>query len=405
MRRYRRRWALVLASILFSSANLFAQVSGFVSDPALRPFPKAVVEFIAPGQNPLARRRFEVSDKGTFSIDPGAVHVFSLNFVAAYCASKSVMVYWPKPGPLKLDVRLKPYAWVDDFKDVRVIGDFNGFDGGTAVPLRALSDGTYFADVENRIEGQMGYRLTGLVRDDPVSVPGTHYDELALDDRGEFVSRLNAKPGKVRILFDPTLLPRAFGKAEIIFGHPDSTTARIAAAYERMSRRITGHLLASQAFVAAGHDFKDFHYDWSADVAALKKQIVGEKDEAVRQVLWIALLDVGRMGGQEVDRAVAEKALKEIPAESELWSLAGQDLLFDSIRLAGGLDLHRDYFQRVITRNPSRLVRAFALERAYLVARREKDQARAREYYRLLTEDYGDLLPGRRVKSMPPDIK
>ena len=380
------------------------EVTGFFTDPALKPFPKAVVEFTAPDTDFPAARRFDVTAKGTFRLDPGPSRVFILKFRAAYCAPRTVMVYLPKDGPLKLDVRLTPYSWVDDFKDVRVVGDFNGFDFTTGVPLRALSDGTWFADVESKTDGLMAYGLARLVRGDPVTVPGTS-DELALDSNGDYVSRLKVKPGRVRIVFDPALLPRVFGKSEVIFEHPDSTTDKVAAIYDEMLQRQMGHLLALQAFMAGRRDFKDFHYDWRTEVDALKRRIGSEKDDLARQALWIALLDLRRLGSAEVDPAAARKALKAVPPESELWRLGVQYLVFDTIRLAGGLERYREYFERVITRNPSRVVRAYTLERGYLVARRDKDEARSRRYYKLLTEEYGDLVAGQRVKGMPPAVK
>ncbi len=404
MMRYGRRSALILGPLFLCLPVLGSEVTGFLTDPALKPFPKAAVAFTAPDTDFPAARYFDVTDKGTFRVDPGSSRVFILKFIAPFCEPRSVAVYLPKDGPLKLDVRLKPYAWVDDLKDVRVVGDFNGFDFTTGVPLRALSDGTWFADVESETDGLMAYGLAYLVRGDPVTVPGTA-DEITLDSNGDYVSRLKVKPGKVRIVFDPALLPRVFGKAEVIFEHPDSTTAKVAAIYDEMLKRQMGHFIALQAFMGGGHDFKDFRYDWREQVDALRKRIGTEKDDLARQALWIALLDLRRLGSADVDPAAAQKALKAIPPESELWRLGVQYLVFDTIRLAGGLERYRDYFEKVITRNPSRVVRAFTLERGYLVARRDKDEARAQRYYRLLTEDYGDLVPGQRVKGMPPRTK
>lgn len=406
MGRSRTPFLLVLSFVLTLYASVSAQVSGLVSDPELKPFIKAQVEFSVPDSNAFLPRRYDVSSLGTFHIDPGPSRLFSLNFTAAFCEPLAVMIYLPKPEPIRLDVRLRPYAWVDDYKDVRVIGDFNRFSRESgAVSLRALSDGTYFADVNTLIDGKMSYRLTGLVRDSPLSVPGTHADKVSVDGDGRFASVLFVKPGRVRILFDPAELPTARGKAEVIFDRPDSTTAKVASAYAGLMKRAQDHLLASSAFRGAGHDTRDLHYDWSAEVAKLGKQLEVEKNEAVRQVLWIALLDLGRLGSPEVDKRTAQKALKEIPPESELWQLAGQNLLFDTIGLAGGLDRYGDYFRKVITSNPSRLVRAFVLERAYLAARQKKDLAKSREYYAMLIESYGDLLPAQRVRATPPETR
>jgi thiol-disulfide isomerase/thioredoxin len=271
--------------------------------------------------------------------------------------------------------------------------------------LRQLSDGTYFADVDYPRGGKMGYRLIGLVKDSPLSVPGTFFDEMTLDANGRYVSVLKTNPGRVRILFDPAMLPRTWQKAEIIFGQPDSRPARIAAIDREIIRHQRDYYLALSVFRAAGHDEKDFQYDWSDTAASLKQRLLKEKDVYVRQALYIGLLGLRKLGSPDVDRGTAQQALTSIPADSPVWELAPGYLLFDTIRQGGGLAAYGPYFQKVVTANPSREVRALTLEQAYNEALSAKDLPRAKDYYRRLTVEFADLLPGQRVKSKPPESK
>lgn len=402
----RTRGLSIAASILFLSALAAqAQVSGFVADFEGKAPLKAHVEVFTPDR-PETPQRFDVSAGGAFDIPLNQSGLIRLNFTAAFHEPSGVALLLLKSDKVRLDVRLKPYDWVNDLKDVRVIGDFNGFsrDSGAAA-LRPLADGTYFADVDFASSGKMGYRLIGLVQDSPLSVPGTYFDEMTLDSNGRYVSVLNVSLGRVRILFDPARLPWTGRKAEIHFGEPGSRAARVAAIDRDITRHQRDYHLALSAFRAAGHPEQDFLYDWSDTLASLKQRLIKEKDTYVRQALLIELLSLGKLGCSEVGRRTARQALIAIPPDSPVWELGPGSLLFDTIQMAGGLGAYRSYFQKVVTGNPSRETRALALEQAYYEAVSAKDLDRARDYYRRLTSEFADLLPGQRVKSKPPESK
>jgi thiol-disulfide isomerase/thioredoxin len=396
---------LGLGLLLLACGPGHTQVSGLVADSAGKPPLKAQVEVFTPDR-PETPQVFDVSPGGSFEIAPAQTGVIRLNFIAAFHESNGVSLLILKPEKIRLDVRLRTYDWVEDFTAVQVIGDFNGFSRNSgAVALHQLSDGTFFADVDNPRDGSLGYRLIGLVKNSPLSMPGTYLDELIRDDNGRYVSVIKAPRGRVRILFDPARLPREQQKPEIIVGPPDSQTAKVAAIDKEITRHQRDYYLALSAFRAAGHDEKDFQYDWSDAVASWKGRLDKEKDEPVRQALLIGLLDLGKLGSSEVDRGTAQKALAEIPADSPLWELAPWYLLFDTIHLAGGMEQYAAYFDKAVTTNPSRTVKALTLEQAYNEALVHKDSGRAKEYYRRLTGEFGDLLAGQRVKSRPPESK
>ena len=396
---------LGLGLLLLACGPGHTQVSGLVADSVGKPPFKAQVEVFMPDK-PETPRVFEVSPGGSFEITPEQTGVIRLNFIAAFHEPNGVSLLILKPEKIRLDVRLKTYEWVEDFTAVQVIGDFNGFSRTSgAVALHQLSDGTFFADVDNPRDGSLGYRLIGLVKDSPLSMPGTYCDELIRDDNGRYVSVIKAPRGRVRILFDPARLPREQQKPEIIFGPPDSQPAKIAAIDKEITRHQQDYYLALSTFRAAGHDEKDFRYDWSDAVASFKSRLDKEKDEPVRQALLIGLLDLGKLGSPEIDRGTAQKALAEIPPDSPIWELAPWYLLFDTINLAGGMGQYAAYFDKSVTANPSRGVKALTLEQAYNEAMARRDLSRAKEYYRRLTGEFGDLLAGQRVKARPPESK
>ena len=330
--------------------------------------------------------------------------VVRLSFVGAFHDTFSIPVLLPKPSRLKIDVRLAPCEWDKDFKEIIVIGDFNLYSrtSGYTVMVRQ-PDGTYATELANLAGEKMGYRLVGLIKGSTRSVPGTQYDDLVSDPGGGIISRATIRNGRVRIVFDPALLPRGGPDAGVTFEDSSSVMARIAALDVDMRKRQEEFARAMAQFTRFGNKSRDFRYDWSKTVAGLRRQIEEEKDPAIRQMLYISLLDLNHLRAQEVDAETARQALAVIPPDSPLWELAPSYLLLEAVKSAG-LGADGDYIQAVVTRHPSRGVRALILEQAYSNAMSLLDLERAQQYYKRLTTDFGDLI-SEGVRARPPELR
>jgi hypothetical protein len=376
-------------------------IVGKISGPGNHPLPLARVDLFEPDSS--APKRFQAASDGSFSVTTSAIGVVRLTFTGALHDSCSASLLLQKPSQISVDARLEPYQWQDHIDEVKVIGDFNQFsrDYSFAIMVKE-SDGTYAAELGNLAGDKLGYQLIGLVKGSERPVPGTQYDDMVSDFRGNYVSRLAVHDGSVRIVFDPARLPRGFVAPGVTFADSSSQVARIAALEAAMRARQQQFSNASARFRSSRGDSQDFRYDWSMAVADLKHQLDREEDPIIRQMLFISLLDLRRFGAQEIDAEVAKQALATIPSNSLLWEVA-PSLLFDSIRLAGGLGPYENYFQTSVTAHPSRQVRALTLEQAYEDAMSVRDLARAKDYYKRLTTEFGDLAPGQRVKSRPPE--
>jgi len=376
-------------------------ITGKISGPGDRPPALARVDLLEPDS--LAPKRFQAAPDGSFSVTTPATGVIRLTFTGALHDSCSASLLLQKPSQVKLDARLQLYQWQDKIEEVKVIGDFNRFSRDVGFAIMVMQpDGTYAAELGNLAGDKLGYQLVGLVKGSERPVPGTQYDDMIFDARGSYVSRLAVHNGTVKIVFDPRRLPRGAAAAGVTFIDSGSEVARIAALERAMRAREKGFFDASARFRSSRSDTQEFHYDWSATVADLKQQLDREQDPTIRQMLFISLLDLKRFEAQEIDAEVAKQALAAIPPDSLVWEVA-PSLLFESIRLAGGLGPYGNYFQTLVTAHPSRQVRALALEQAYGDAMSVRDLARAKDYYKRLTAEFGDLAPGQRIKSQPPE--
>lgn len=376
-------------------------ITGKISGPGNHPLALARVDLFEPES--LAPKRFQAAPDGSFSVTTPAIGAIRLTFTGALHDSCSASLLLQKPSQIKLDARLEPYQWQDKIEQVRVIGDFNKFSRDISFAIMVKEpDGTYAAELGNLAGDKLGYQLVGLVKGSERPVPGTQYDDMVFDSRGSYVSRLAVRNGTVKIVFDPARLPRGAAAAGVTFIDNGSEVARIAALEAAMRARQQGFFDASVRFRSSRNDTQDFHYDWSTTVAGLEQQIDREEDPTIRQMLFISLLDLKRFEAQEIDAEVAKRALAAIPPDSLIWEVA-PSLLFDSIMLAGGLGPYGNYFQTVVTAHPSRQVRALTLEQAYGDAMSVHDLGRAKDYYKRLTTEFGDLAPGQRVKSRPPE--
>ncbi len=353
-----------------------------------------------------APRRIQADADGAFTVTTTQTGVVRLSFTGVQHNSYSVALLIQQPTQVKVDARLAPFEWATDFKEIMVVGDFNRWSRNSGYVLMVKqTDGTYAAELGNLEGPTTGYRLIGLVKGSTRSVPGTLYDDLDTDPAGNYVSRLAVRNGKVRIVFDAARLPHSTVEPGVFFGDTDSETARVAVLEQDMRKRQEAYSRALAEYTSFGKNPRDFAYDWSKTAAELKGRLETEKAPVIRQMLFLSLLDLKHLRAREIEPETARQALAIVPPDSPIWELSPWYLLYESIKLAGGVDANASYFQELVTRHPSREVRALALEQAYGDARATLNLERAREYYQRLTTEFSDLLPGQRVKSRPPELR
>jgi thiol-disulfide isomerase/thioredoxin len=315
---------LSLLFTLLSTAHIAAaqgrtDIAGTLLGHDGRPMPEAHVHLKRFGQSkPLASAA--AGPGGRFRIGTNETGLFVLQLAGVNHESHGLTLLLDGPARVGLSVRLKANDYVTDFKDVKIIGDFNDFSFKSARPMEKRPDGTFVAEFETAA-GRFAYQLVGL-RKGGGSVNGTQSEGYDYDGGGDYRSVVTPRGGRARIVFDPKLLVRSDAPRRIVFAKPRSTAARFAAVYDEMLKRRDRFSEVIRAYRKTGRPLEQFRYDWSPDLNALARQIAAEKVPAIRQALLLSYLDLGYgTFGAKVEPALARRALAEIPPTSPLWSI------------------------------------------------------------------------------------
>jgi len=104
-------------------------------------------------------------------------------------------------------VRLAANFYLHEPERVRIVGSWSDFDWRKAVEMTRQEDGTWTweGEVEPGENGRVGYQLLDVVPNH--SVNGTDAVDFEYDGGGDWISLVDARDGKARIVFDPSRLP------------------------------------------------------------------------------------------------------------------------------------------------------------------------------------------------------
>jgi thiol-disulfide isomerase/thioredoxin len=320
---------------------------------------------------------------------------------------KTVLLPLLIDGPLEVDVQLAAASYASDFRDVRVIGDFNDFSlEEGVVAMQRQPDGTFTAEITTAGDS-LFYQLIGVQADD-FPIAGTGAARYVFDgDRplvngrsGKYISVTGTTGGRARVVFDPQLLPRSVTDERVQFGDPSSTAARLVDMSRDIEARVQRSIRAYREYVDAGGDPGVLDYDWSEDRAALIRQFDAEKIEVLRQYL---LLNLTRFGFSAKDSDLADRIVEAVPPDSPVWSLewAGPLNTFATIATASmSPDSMRAYATRVVDSHADPLVQSSFLFYLLERARNEGDAELWNRYYLQLQDDFGDTDYARLAKSL-----
>jgi thiol-disulfide isomerase/thioredoxin len=386
--------ALTMLSALLAQA--FAQQPSVISGKLLghdgTPMLKAQVHVLPNRGDRKALQSVEVAKDGGFEVNFDQSGLVYLNFTGVDHYELMMPLLIEKPLREKLVVRLKPYEYPDDFSQVKIIGDFNKFNFGSAKLMAPQSDGTFTFETETAA-ATFAYQILGAEKTGH-SINGTQSDDFVYDDGGDYRSVVNLADGKVKIVFDPKKLVRAQpgDEVEVKFDNPNSFAAKFYALQSEQNKRQAKFSKAMRAYQEAHpKDMSGFSYDWSAELAAISKRLAAEKDPMLRQVLLKQYLEIGSMNAQnKLDKKLVQQALAEIPAASLLWAMSSPWLISAAINWSGEKEKYENYLNEALEKNPNRSLRANILSMKLGEAAFKGDTANARIYFARLMKDFGD---------------
>jgi thiol-disulfide isomerase/thioredoxin len=154
---------------------------------------------------------------------------------------------------------------------------------------------------------------------------------------------------------------------------------------------------AAIEYQKSGKDMKDFSYDVSKPLKALEEKIGKERDSYAQQLLLMQYLGISPMARDGIDSMVIRRALKEIPAESGLWSVSPGLILSATVRAGKGFDADT-YLDTFFAKNRDRLLKSIIMFNQMMGAKYQQKDEQYKKYYTMLVEEYGDTQYGQMAK-------
>ncbi|MFC2172902.1 thioredoxin-like domain-containing protein [Acidobacteriota bacterium] len=280
----------------------------------------------------------------------------------------------------RLEVTLAPHAWADSFDEVKIFGDWNGFDWEQAEAMKRRKDGTFVW--EGRALGEkVKYQLLNVAPQ--YTVNGTMSEAYEYDGDSDYRSVVTAKDGKVRIVFDPKALPTYDG-VDLPRVNWDNGHDYLNKAFKlRQARSEAWRIYHEQA----GGD------DVPAKIRAISDTFMpylveGQHHPILRKMAayWTASLPL--YDDDVLEQKVYKQVLDILPPGSSIWRLEPQWIIKTIDR--SGVNKEALY-QQFVKDNPDRLVRGRILAEFMVYCYRSGEEDRWKRLYKTLSSEYGDL--------------
>jgi hypothetical protein len=341
---------------------------------------------IAPPDEAKSLKIVQADKNGKFTITIDSIGIWMLHFAGVGHHGYRIALYIDKPQSIELTVQLGSYRYLQDFNQAKVVGDFNRWYVLSGVQLRKQTDGTYEAEIETKAD-TVAYRLNG-VRDGG-AIEGGQADRYVYDGTEGYIAVLDVRPGKVKIIFDPSKFSGSGKSANVTYVRASKIVSRFAAVYDQFQGYQDEYLSSQRNSLRSGKTRSEFSYDWSGALSSFDKQIKHENIRVLRGELTLCRLAVARTAGR-VETSICASCLREIPPVSRIWSLDAHSLFYALIH-AGWTENERDaYAERTLKKNPDKRVKAALLYDLFMAAKLSLQSQKAEKYYHLLLDGYGN---------------
>tara|TARA_B100000609_G_scaffold199631_1_gene205213 strand:- start:5094 stop:6929 length:1836 start_codon:yes stop_codon:yes gene_type:complete len=164
----------------------------------------------------------KVTSTGAFSISFCAKGFVQITLYAPHHKFKRIPIVIKQPMTLRFRAYLQPRYTSQQWQQVSVIGEFNGFRANKGVKLTKRADGQYEAFIPWK-KPRLIYQLAGLIKDRRGlyrgKTPGTDPTKFLTKGSLYIVYRswVKTKGGKAHIVVSPQATPSTKGKARVIW--------------------------------------------------------------------------------------------------------------------------------------------------------------------------------------------
>ncbi len=272
------------------------------------------------GQEPIP---VEVAADGTFSASIPANAPVTIKAAAPFHEEVALpAVLDTVDGPAHVEITLSQHPRPDEFKDVRIIGDFNKFDWGSAEPMTKHDDGTWSWTRDNVESDPFKYQLLNVTTNHH-SVNGTRNDGWEYDGDGDFFSLVHPKSGTVTVVFDPSQLPPAVGGnlPRVTWDSSHEDLNRCFAVQRIRQQMQTDRMDAYQKHQESAESKEEFSFDTTPYEQQLQAIASDPQAGLAAPMASLELIVMKTSSDESKDPDRAKTVAAEIPPDSPVWGM------------------------------------------------------------------------------------
>ncbi|MFN2502555.1 MAG: redoxin family protein [Pyrinomonadaceae bacterium] len=271
----------------------------------------------------------EVGANGEYKLTTDKPGIYLLLYTGVNHLAQTVPIVIDKPRTLAIDVRLHVPEYKEDLSEARI---------GRDVGFNRQPDGTYVAEMRSDKATETyaigrAFKIRGAIQ-------GTAPGSYKLDRSGVLIFK-EATPvdGKIRIVLDPTKLPRPSGPPEVRFRVRNSADERLFSIYKEIQGR------NSQEFQPKQRTTTD------EEINHIVTRARKERHPLLKNALWLSFLDLS-IYAQQPHATYTAEALDALASTPGLWILSFADLPKAAVTAAGQPDKYADYLEAVLRAMP-----------------------------------------------------
>lgn len=327
----------------------------------------------------------EIDSKGNFifKLEPGTY--YNLYITAADHIGYTIPIITDKNDvTIDVNIQLQANQYVNDFDNVKVLGDWNNFKMASAAEMNRQDDGTYVFELETD-KDETAYQLYDLDVNGH-TVNGTNQDRFEYDGGGDYQSIIKTKDGKARIIFDPKKLLVVKNKNLPSVEFPNDTEmSQIAEIQQKSELEKEKYYAARSAYYGQHKSIDGFAFDLSNPAQYLTEKMNGT-NPLIRRFAAIKYVNLIELGLEKSD---PEKVIKILPVTDPFWASEAFSLR-NIYKKAYGPEKADQLISKDFNQIKSKGVRAKILAMQGIEAKEKDDMTRVSEIYKILAADYSD---------------
>ena len=333
-------------------------------------FPKPIIKTINISQNGGFKIQFE---------NPG---FYKIRFCGVDHQPFEIPFFINDTANINVEIKIVP-NYVDEIKELKIIGDFNNFSWGKSAIKMVKDDGDNYVSEIKAISDTLAYQILGISNNNH-SVNYSQADYFILDDGGDYLSVLRTKKDTIvtiKVYKMNIVSPNC--QPAVVFKNENSITKFVYSLIEDINKRQSLQKKSFDEFVKNEGDKTKYNYDWANDVEELKSLSLKSPKENKAFYYWAIAELTGRS-----DTTINNQILKTFPENSPVWSISPN--LIQRIISIYSKEEQLEYFIKFIDSNNDETIKPIILQNLLGIADELNKNDIVSKYYKLFVSKYSD---------------